>query len=186
LERRLTQQEADVELIRLRRKKAFLLRQEQEEQAEFRRAEVNKARAMAEREAAKQRAREIAQSEQARLDALRQYGDALAIAAPPEYRAKVARRLLVTVTVDRYPSDLNSNVAYAEVAAQVAEVLKPWHDREERLVRDTFRRSELIACGLAYARGETTHWSAFDSVVARRRSKRRYATMLRLAGRRRM
>lgn len=84
-ERRVREEAADLEVTKLRREKAALIRAEREEQEERERKEARRKQEFAERQGEAETLAKAEAAERERLATLRRYGHALVIASPPEY-----------------------------------------------------------------------------------------------------
>lgn len=168
-ERRVREEAADVEVIKLRREKSALVRAEHEERAERERQEAFKKQDVARRNAEAERKEKAEAAERQRLANLRVYGNALAIGAPTEHQARVARDLLSSVNAEEYPADLSLYLAYNQVSSRVSHLLKPWRESQEREREEKEEQRKLnllILGGLSYARTETREWEGEDAARA--------------------
>lgn len=165
-ERRVKEEAADVEVIKLRREKAALIRAEREERDEREKREAFRKQEFTRRNAESEQRAKADAADRQRLADLRVYGNGLGIAAPPEYQAKVARDLLSSVNAEDYPADLNLYLAHVQVEARVSELLKPWREsqaREREREEEQRKLNSLIHSGLSYARVETWEWEREDA-----------------------
>lgn len=170
-DRRIREERADLEVIKLRRERAALVRaerqgrEEREREAEERRSDSAR-RATESRRIAHARA-----EENARLDALRTYGRHLSWLAPTEYQAKVVRDLLKSVNSHEYPREMPDHLAKAQVAVRIDELLKPWRDsqaREREKVDHEWTRNRFIAAGMSHGRSQTRKWDRDEAERAQR------------------
>lgn len=103
---------------------------------------------------------------QLRLRRIKDYGrTAMPYGLPAEWQGRVIAELERYVTPIQFPSDLSDTTAAEIVRAHVTEVLRPYHDAEEKAARQKQakedadrRRAALIAHGIEYARRETLDW----------------------------
>lgn len=169
-ERRVREEQASLEVTKIRRERDAIVRAESEEREARQREAHERERESAQRQAIAAKRAEAA-TEAKRLETLRQTGRTLACVAPTEYQAKIARDLFKTVNSDDYPPDMPYYVAYAQVDARVNELLKPWRDaqaRERAKLEDAQRVAALIRSGKFYAWTETQGW---DSKAAERANR---------------
>lgn len=170
-ERRVKEEAADVEVIKLRREKAALVRAEHEEREERQRQELFRKQELARRTGEAERKEKAEAADRQRLANLRVYGNASAIGAPPEYQARVARDLLSSVNAEEYPADLSLYLAYNQVSSRVSHLLKPWRESQEREREEEEEKRQLnilILGALSYARTETREWEPKDAARALR------------------
>jgi hypothetical protein len=114
-------------------------------------------------------------AEQLRLQTIKGDGrSAMPWNLPAGWQGKVIADLERFVTPIQFPADLSHAKAVEIVRARVAEVLKPYHQAEERAKREKQakeqadrRRAALIAHGNNYAWRETTDWDWPASYEAR-------------------
>jgi len=103
---------------------------------------------------------------QLQLQRIKDYGRAaMPYGLPAEWQGRVIAELERYVTPIQFPSDLSDAKSAEIVRAHVAEVLRPYHDAEEKAARQKKakedadrRRVVLIAHGNEYARRETLDW----------------------------
>lgn len=170
-ERRIKEERAELEVTKLRRERAAVLRGEREERVQRERELAEKDRIAVMRRAEEARSAEAAAAEEKRLASLRRYGEALACFAPSEYQAKVTRYLLSNVTTSIYPPEIPDHLAKAELHSRIQGLLKPWHDAEEReraAAHDRALTYYLIGEGTRYARGQVREWESADATRALR------------------
>jgi excisionase family DNA binding protein len=170
-DRRVKEEAAEVEVTKLRREKAALLRAEREEQEEREKSAAWRKQEFASRQAEAERLKQAEAAESQRFANLRAYGNALATSAPAEFQAKVARDLLKTVTSAEYPPDLSLYLAYSQVSARVSELLKPWKESQERereREQDARNLRNLVYSALSYARTQTADWDREECARALR------------------
>jgi excisionase family DNA binding protein len=113
--------------------------------------------------------------DQLRLQRIKGYGRAaMPYGLPAEWQGRVIAELERCVTAIQFPADLSDAKAAEIVLARVAEVLRPYHDAEEKAARQKQakeeadrRRAALIAHGNEYARRETLDWDWSASHDAR-------------------
>lgn len=181
-ERRVKEERADLEVTRLRRERAALIRAERESRA-TRQREVEEQRQRAHDQQRKEEAsiadvRRLAAADAAerrRLDGLRTFGRSLALFAPTDCQAKVVRDLLRTVNSDDYPPELGDYFAREQVTARVHDLLKPWRDsqaRERAKGNDNRKCDSLTTSGKWYANAETRDWDRREAERARREVER--------------
>ncbi len=104
--------------------------------------------------------------DQMRLQRIKGYGrTAIPYGLPAEWQGRAIAELERYVTPIQFPADLSDAKAVEIVRARVAEVLRPYHDAEEKATRQKkakeaaeMRRAALIAHGNEYARRETSDW----------------------------
>ncbi|MEO8140640.1 MAG: helix-turn-helix domain-containing protein [Gemmatimonadota bacterium] len=110
-----------------------------------------------------------------RLQTIKGYGRAaIPRNLPGEWQGRVIAELERYVTVMQFPADLSYSQAEEIVRARVTEVLKPYHEAEEKAARQKRakeeadrRRAVLIAHGIEYARRETIDWDYSATTEAR-------------------
>jgi excisionase family DNA binding protein len=118
--------------------------------------------------------------EQLRLQRIKGYGRAaMPYGLPAEWQGRVIAELERYVTLIQFPADLSETKAAEIVRARVAEVLRPYHDTEEKAAQQKkakeaaeMRRAALIAHGGEYARRETSDWDWSASHEARDEGKK--------------
>jgi excisionase family DNA binding protein len=174
-EQRVREEQADLEVTKIRREREAIVRADVEER-EVRQREANEgARESARRQALAKQNAEADAAEAKRLEALRQTGRTLASLAPTECQARVARDLVKSVNSDAYPPSMPYYVAYAQVDARVNEVLKPWRDAKEReraKLEEQERVTALIRSGKFHAWTETRSWDRKPAERANREVER--------------
>jgi excisionase family DNA binding protein len=112
---------------------------------------------------------------QLRLQRIKGYGRAaMPYGLPAEWQGRVIAELERYVSQIQFPADLSDTKAAEIVRARVHEVLKPWHEAEEKAAGQKKakeeadrRRAALIAHGNEYARRETSDWDWSPSNEAR-------------------
>ncbi|MDP9202332.1 MAG: MerR family DNA-binding transcriptional regulator [Gemmatimonadota bacterium] len=174
-EQRVREEEADLEVTKLRHERAVLERAENAEHEALEREALERQRLSAERERERKRIAESESAERARLDKLRAYGRYQAIFAPPEWQAKVARDLETSVTRDAYPVALSEYLAESQVRARVEAVLQPWKDgvaAERKKAEDKKARDWLLYIGKSYAHSKMSGWDSRDIACAERQIDR--------------
>jgi len=174
-EQRVREEEADLEVTKLRHERAALERAENAERDAREREALERQRLSAERERERKRIVEAESVERTRLDKLRAYGRYQAILAPPEWQAKVARDLETSVTRDAYPVALSEYLAESQVRARVEAVLKPWRDgvaAGRKIAEDKKARDWLLFVGKSYARSKMSGWDSRDMARAERQIDR--------------
>lgn len=174
-ERRIKEEQADLEIIKIRSERAALIRAERSEREKRERMAQEAQRTSAAREAEVQRnaAREATQNK--RLDDLRSYGRMCAVWAPPEYQAKVVRDLLSSVNIGDYPPDMPDYLSRVQVNARVEELLNPWKDgqaRDRTRIEEAHKRDSLVLSGRYYAQSETLSWEPAEAARAKRAVER--------------
>ena len=165
-ERRVREEQADLAITRLRSERAALVRAERD--AASARAEREAAeRASAEAEArAAQEHSEAEDRERQRLAALRDFGNALARFAPPEYQIRVVQDLQRFVTTDELPVAMGDFLAREHVRARVDRILNAWREREAAVTAQREadqRRRSLIDSGRLRASVETFSWESREA-----------------------
>ena len=164
-----------MEVAKLRRERALLIRAEHEARATREREAEDRQRQQEQRALEAQAGARAEAQERRRLDALRSYGGSLATIAPADYQAKVARDLLLAVNDEEYPSGISDYLAREQIRARVDEILNPWRDAQERVraEADSRRKSEaLVSAGTWYASTETRDWDRREADRARREVER--------------
>jgi len=160
-ERRVKEEQADLEVTRIRRERAELIRAERAEREARERAANDAERTATAREAERERLAAFKATQEKRLNQLREYGKAYAVWAPAEYQAKVVRDLLSSVNLEEYPADLSDYLARVQVNVRVEKVLKPWRDEEARSrakIESQRKLDSLILVGRWHAQVETRNW----------------------------
>lgn len=160
-ERRIREEQADLDVAKIRREHAALLHADREEREKRERAAAEAGRASAARAAQEEREAQYEAAQEKRLSDLREYGRTCGVWAPAEYQAKVVRDLLSSVTLESYPPDLSDYLARVQVNARVERILKRWKDEEanQRAERESEQRlKSLILSGKWYAWTETRSW----------------------------
>lgn len=160
-ERRVREEQADLEVTRIRRERAQLVRAERAEREARERAINDAGQVEAARAAERERITAFEAIQTRRLNELREYGKVCAVWAPPEYQAKVVRDLLSSVNIEDYPPDLSDYLARVQVNAQVEKLLKPWRDEEarKRMTLESQRKLDsLILSGKWHAQAGTRTW----------------------------
>ncbi len=112
---------------------------------------------------------------QLRMQRIKGYGRAaMPYGLPAEWQGRVIADLERYVTPIQFPTDLSDAKAAEIVRARVAEVLRPYHEAEERAAQlkkakeeADRRKTALIAHGSKYARRETFDWDWSASHEAR-------------------
>jgi hypothetical protein len=174
-ERRVREEQANLDVTKIRRERDAIVRAESEEREARQREAHERERESAQRQAIAAKRAEAAATEAKRLETLRQTGRTLAYVAPSEYQAKVVRDLVKSVNSDDYPPDMPYYVAYAQVDARVTELLKPWRDaqaRERDQRQEEERVTALIRSGKFYAWAETQSWDRKAAERANREVER--------------
>lgn len=174
-ERRVREEQANLEVTKIRRERDAIVRAESEEREAREREAHERERESARRQAIAAQRAEAAATEAKRLETLRQTGRTLSCVAPAEYQAKVARDLFKSVNSDDYPPDMPYYVAYAQVDARVTELLKPWRNaqaREREQRQEEERVTALIRSGKFYAWTETQGWDSKEAERANRKVER--------------
>ena len=174
-ERRVREEQANLEVTKIRRERDAIVRAESEEREAREREAHERERESARRQAIAAQRAEAAATEAKRLETLRQTGRTLSCVAPAEYQAKVARDLFKSVNSDDYPPDMPYYVAYAQVDARVTELLKPWRNAQEReraKVDDQNKVDGLIRSGKFHAWTETQSWDGKAAERAQREVER--------------
>lgn len=170
-ERRVREEQADLEVTRIRSERAALIRVERTEREMRERAADNAERTAAMHAAEQDRTAAFEVTQGRRLDELRVYGRICAVWAPAEYQAKVVRDLLSSVNLEDYPPDLPDYLARVQVNARVEEVLKPWRDdqgRKAAKVQSQRKLDSLILSGKWHAQTETRQWDRRAAERAKR------------------
>jgi len=160
-ERRVKEEQADLEVTRIRRERAELIRAERAEREARERAANDAERTATAREAERERLAAFKATQEKRLNQLREYGKACAVWAPAEYQTNVVRDLLSSVTLELYPPDLPEYLARVQVNARVEKLLKPWRDEETRKrakLESERKLDSLIISGRWHAQAETRNW----------------------------
>lgn len=160
-EQRVREEQADLEVTRIRRERAALIRDERAEREARERAASDAERTEAARAAEQERISAFETAQERRLSELREYGKVFTVWAPAEYQAKVVRDLLSTVNLETYPPDLSDSLARVQVAARVERILVPWKKQEasKNARRESERKKEsLTIAGKWYAHTETLTW----------------------------
>lgn len=160
-ERRIREEQADLEVTRIRSERAALIRARRADREKRERAASEAEQASAARAAEQERITQFEATQAERLDALRTYGKACAVWAPPEYQAKVVRDLLTSVTLEDYPADLSDYLARTQVNARVEKVLRPWREEEARKrakLESQQKLESLILSGRWHAQTQTRSW----------------------------
>jgi DNA-binding transcriptional MerR regulator len=160
-ERRVREEQADLEVTRIRSERAALLRAERAERETRERAANDVERSAATRAAQRERIAAFEAAQEKRLNELRAYGKVCAVWAPAEYQANVVRDLLSSVDLDRYPPDLPDHLARVHVNARVEKLLKPWRDGEARKrakLESQRKLDSLVLIGKWHAQIETRQW----------------------------
>lgn len=174
-ERRVREEQADLEVTRIRRERSELLRAEIAARDARERGASDAERAAAERTAELERIAEFKATQERRLNELRAYGKACAVWAPAEYQAKVVRDLLSSVNRDEYPPDLSDYLARVQVNGRVEAVLKPWRDDEARKrgnLESQRTVDSLILSGKWHSQVETRTWNRRAAERANREVER--------------
>jgi len=174
-ERRVKEEQADLDVTRIRRERAELIRAERSERDARERAASDAERTATAREAERRRIAAFKEAQDGRLNQLREYGKLCALWAPGEYQAKVVRDLLSSVNLERYPPDLPDHLARVQVNARVEKVLKPWRDEEARKrakVESQRKLESLILIGRWHAQSETRIWDRRAAERANREVER--------------
>ncbi len=117
---------------------------------------------------------------QLRLQRIKDNGRAaMPYGLPAEWQGRVIAELERYVTPIQFPRDLSDAKAAEIVRAHVAEVLRPYHDAQEKAARQKKdkedadrRRVALIAHGNEYARRETLDWDWSATSEARAEVKK--------------
>jgi excisionase family DNA binding protein len=160
-ERRVKEEQADLEVTKIRRERAELIRAERAEREAREQAANDAERTATAREVERKRLAAFKAAQEKRLNELREYGKACAVWAPAEYQAKVVRDLLSSVNLEDYPPDLSDYFARIQVDVRVEKVLKPWRDEEARKRAKLESRRQidsLILSGKWHAQTETRNW----------------------------
>lgn len=160
-DRRVREEQADLEVTRIRRERAELIRAERAEREARERAANDAKRAAAARTAERERIAEFEATQEKRLNELRAYGKVCAVWAPEEYQAKVVRDLLSSVNPEDYPPDLSDYLARVQVNSRIEAILKPWREEEARKrakLESQRTLDSLILSGKWHAQVETRTW----------------------------
>lgn len=174
-ERRVKEEQADLDVTRIRRERAELIRAERAERDARERAANDAERTATAREAERKRIAAFKAAQDERLNHLREYGKLCAVWAPGEYQAKVVRDLLSSVNLERYPPDLPDHLARIQVNARVEKVLKPLKDEEARTrakLESQRKVESLIRIGRWHAQAETRVWDRRAAQRANREVER--------------
>lgn len=170
-EQRVSEERAQLEIAKLRRERAGLVRADQIEKEERERNLIEATQVFAQREVEAKKIAATEAKDRIRLDGLRVYGLTSASFAPPEYQAKIVRDLARTVNAKDYPPEMTDYLAKAAVSARVDYLLKPWREaqaRERAKAESRRTRQDLITSGRWHAYGATLNWEPHDADRARR------------------
>jgi len=174
-ERKVREEQAELEVTKIRAARAALIRAERDERERREKREAESQRLKAAEAAERERIDRFEAAQKKRLADLRAYGELCAVWAPAEYQAKVARDLISSVNVEDYPPNVPDHHARAQVNARVEELLAPWKEGEDKkrrqLERDQ-RVKALILSGRWYAQSETRDWDRRDAERAMREAER--------------